>query len=452
MPKPNTQNRSNRSARSTADTPSKTRVDVAHQVARNEAGAGNVDQSVVKAGSGEVPFGEQTAEQLRTQANQLASHLRTRQQELDRREAQVNARVALLERDMRAARFWLAEREAELKRRSEQLDQQQSETQERLGNFLTTEEARAQLEAQQKQAEAALQFESQKIAADREALQRLNRQLLAAVEQRRQTVEAHAARLLQRAKTVGPELLAQQREARRADEALRARQTQLEQAEAQLAEEQATVRQLREQLYAARRESHEQTHAERQKMAAEHRRATAELQKQREAVSRRSEHVDHCRKALEQLRAELGQMHRETLEVRLATEELWVQLSGAAPPAALIRSLGQIRTKLADHYRQANSHLYEQKTEIERLRDEMSEQYEKLVQQRSRNDQWMTAQQEETRQQASRLVAREQHLEQQQEELEEQAHAWQAERIEYQREIRHLRAELAQRDEAVAAT
>ncbi|MEE8450526.1 MAG: hypothetical protein V3R99_01390 [Thermoguttaceae bacterium] len=434
----------------------KTRVDVAHQVVREESAAAEVDKSVGNDGAvdksvGEAASGETTAEQLRTQANQLASHLRTRQQDLDRREAQVNARVALLERDMRAARFWLAEREAELKHRSEQLDEQQSETQERWGRFQSTEEARTQFEARQQQSEAALRFESQKIAAEREALQQLNRQLLAAVERRRQAVESHAAKLLQCAQKAGPELLARQREARHADEAIQARQMQLEQAETRLVEEQATVRQLRQQLHEARRESHEQTHAERRKMAAEHRQAEAELQKQREAVSRRSEHVDHCRKALEQLRAELGKMHRETLEIRLATEELWVQLSGAAPPAALIRSLGQIRSKLADHYRQANTQLYEQRTEIERLRDEMSGQYEKLVQQKHRNDQWMLTQHEETQQQASRLVAREQQLKQRQEELDEQAHAWQAERIEYQHEIRCLRAELAGREEAVAA-
>ena len=83
----------------------------------------------------------------------------------------------------------------------------------------------------------------------------------------------------------------------------------------------------------------------------------AELEEQRRAVARRSEQLDRSRAALEQFRGELGQLHRETLEIRLATEELWVQLSGVAPPAALIQSLGGIRNKLAEHYRSAQSEL-----------------------------------------------------------------------------------------------
>ena len=92
---------------------------------------------------------------------------------------------------------------------------------------------------------------------------------------------------------------------------------------------------------------------------------SAELEEQRRAVARRSEQLDRSRAALEQLRGELGQLHRETLEIRLATEELWVQLSGVAPPAALIQSLGGIRNKLADHYRSAQSELRARKEEIE---------------------------------------------------------------------------------------
>ena len=78
---------------------------------------------------------------------------------------------------------------------------------------------------------------------------------------------------------------------------------------------------------------------------------------------------------LEELRAELGRMHRETLEIRLATEELWVQVSGVAPPAVLTRSLGQIRARLADHYRLAGSELDEQKEELQTIRCELAEQH-----------------------------------------------------------------------------
>jgi hypothetical protein len=148
----------------------------------------------------------------------------------------------------------------------------------------------------------------------------------------------------------------------------------------------------------------------REQVAAEHRLSMADLDRKCEAIQRRADHVDHCRASLVQLRDELTCMNRETLEIRLATEELWVQLSGAAPPAALTRSLGRIRAKLAEQYQQANAELIEQKKELEAIRSQLVEQHEALVIQKRRFDQWIADRQEELEQQASRLVAREQEL------------------------------------------
>ena len=138
--------------------------------------------------------------------------------------------------------------------------------------------------------------------------------------------------------------------------------------------------------------------------------STADLEQKRQAIQRRADHVDQCRTALEQLRAELGCIHRETLEIRLATEELWVQLSGAAPPAALVRSLGCIRAKLADQYRQANAELAEQKKELETMRAQLSIEHGKLVEHKRQFEQRAASRQEECEKQASRLVAREQQV------------------------------------------
>ncbi len=121
----------------------------------------------------------------------------------------------------------------------------------------------------------------------------------------------------------------------------------------------------------------------------------ADLNRRREAVQRRDGQVDQSRIALRQLRAELARMHRETLEVRLATEELWSQLSTVAPPEALTRSLGRIRSKLADDYRRANAELIDRKTELETIRGQLATQYEALVQQKRQFEQWADAKREE---------------------------------------------------------
>jgi chromosome segregation ATPase len=62
------------------------------------------------------------AVQLQSQADQLAAHLREQQRELDRRESQINARVADFEQEVREARAWLAQRNDELTEREARLE------------------------------------------------------------------------------------------------------------------------------------------------------------------------------------------------------------------------------------------------------------------------------------------------------------------------------------------
>ncbi|MGH7136335.1 MAG: hypothetical protein ACREHD_11385 [Pirellulales bacterium] len=93
-----------------------TRVDPAHSIG---------DALVRPPALAEMPVAEaitdlvrvEGAVQLQSQADQLAAHLRQRQQELDRREAQLNSRLADFDKEVREARLWLAERNDELNER-----------------------------------------------------------------------------------------------------------------------------------------------------------------------------------------------------------------------------------------------------------------------------------------------------------------------------------------------
>jgi hypothetical protein len=163
-------------------------------------------------------------------------------------------------------------------------------------------------------------------------------------------------------------------------------------------------------------------------------------------LENRGERVERCRTALRQLRAELQRLHRETLEIRLATEELWAQLSGAAPPAALTRSLGRIRTQLADQYRAANAELLDQKRELASIRGQLAEQYEKLIEQKRQFEHFAAGRRQEAEQQAARLIAREQELEDAEIRIAEQSQRWEIERREYEQEIRRLRLQLMPRE------
>jgi septal ring factor EnvC (AmiA/AmiB activator) len=145
-------------------------------------------------------------------------------------------------------------------------------------------------------------------------------------------------------------------------------------------------------------------------------------------------------------------MHRETLEIRLATEELWLQLSGGAPPAALTRSLGRIRSRLADQYRLADAELKQQKKELEAIRRQLAEEHEKVTNARRQYERWAVARHEESEKHAARLVAREHQIDRREQELRERSQRWLAERLGMQRDLRLLQAELHRHsDSAVPA-
>ncbi len=108
-----------------------TRVDAAHVKADAQDEA--IDELLSEAGDGPV------AEQVLAHAGQLATHLRTRQRDLDRRESQLNARAAELENDLRASRMWFHEREQESAQRELELQQHVNELEERATAIAATE-------------------------------------------------------------------------------------------------------------------------------------------------------------------------------------------------------------------------------------------------------------------------------------------------------------------------
>jgi len=350
-----------------------TRIDSPHTAANTEQFEEAVAVEAADLGSGidlepwdqeepsaSLPEPETISWQVQAQAAQLAEHLRGRQQELDHREAELNARAAQLERDARAARLWLEERSAEL-------------------------------------------------------------------EETAQPAES---------------IVLQEEAIRRMAEALAERERRLAESESELDRQGAALQEFHEQLTADRQLLEEESLAERERLAADQVHLATEIEQKRVEVQQRSEQADQAHAALEQFRAELGRMHRETLEIRLATEELWAELSGSAPPAAMTRSLGRIRSRLADHYRMASLELHQKKEELEQLRGQLSEQYEKLVQQKRNFDAWAIECREEVEQQAARLLARGEDLDRREADMAEYALHTQAEKLALQQEIRRLRAKL----------
>jgi hypothetical protein len=392
-----------------------TRVDAPHEAANFARGVA-ADESVPLA---QLVPDESLAEQMNLQAAQLATHLRSRQQELDHREAELNSRVARLESDARAARLWIEQHETDLAARDTELACRQRDLAARSEAIVKREAGLARRYQEMSDRDAQLMQQ------ERDVERRLAR--LAAVE----AAQQRGAPAPDAAKEVDLKCAA---------EALDARRQQLDEAERRLTKAQEETQSLCEQLAADHADFTAHTTALREQVSAERRQAMADIEAKQQAVQRRAEQVDQRWAALQQLRNELGQVHRETLEIRLATEELWAQLAGAAPPAAITQSLGNIRAKLSQQYAQANAEAAEQKATLETIRRQLAAEHEKLVEQKRQFEQWAAACRDDCQQQAARLVAREQQLDDEKINVRQQLQRWQAERLRYQLDLRRMQS------------
>ena len=123
----------------------------------------------------------------------------------------------------------------------------------------------------------------------------------------------------------------------------------------------------------------------------------SELLRQQELYTSHAESLESRRIRLERLRTELEDTHRSTLEMRLAIEEAWVDLTQHAGQEAARQRVEQVRDTLVNYYRQLHEGLVEQRrehlesqTKFERQRAEFHDERQKLME-------WISARDQELR-------------------------------------------------------
>ncbi len=445
-----------------------TRVDGPHVVSRGDttetpesagqghAGAAMIDEQAARAWLAEV------LPRLRRQARQLAAHLQTRQQDLDRREAEINARIALLENGERAARIWLAARRSELSEWEEALKEREQalaahqqalaraeqdrdgyrgelaaraqELSELEARLSRRQQALDELEASLRQREQSLQqsqaaldavaasldegqrelergrawLEGERIALARRAEEQQAAMLAAEAElaQRRATLEAEQA-TAEAALAARAQALAEREADLDARGAALAKHAALAQGNVQhgVAGEACQVpatpaamlqagcaadelARREEELAARAAEQEAAFRLERQRFADSVRRWEARLARQRQALARQSERLDRRKAALEKSRAEVAELHREALEWRIVTEELWAELTGWYRSGALQQTVAELRRRLAEHYRLAAADAAEQRQALAAMRDELAAAADRLAQARRELVDW----------------------------------------------------------------
>lgn len=149
-------------------------------------------------------------------------------------------------------------------------------------------------------------------------------------------------------------------------------------------EREAHLEQLRQRWLDERRKAQAELDAARRRLDREHRCDWADLQGKRVALERRAEEVDRAWAALDQAREEVARTHRESLELRLANEQLRAELGVLVPAEVRERTLEQIRARLSEEYCRVSEGLSRQKQELLAIRRELAEEHRKLTRERER--------------------------------------------------------------------
>lgn len=361
------------------------------------------------------------------EARELATEARHR--EIDQRQAQLYREIEqfslqkateeqrLVEIERRETK--VADWESLLQAQAAQLEKQMDGLRQRAGELemerAELRKATADLDARKTELDAAerqLAFREQEI---KTALQRYER--LGVTEERMQQLQEEARKFA-------------------------ARRRYLDEAESQLTKEKEELADRVREFANQRRQWEEHTVRERRAIVAQEQLAEQDRKHRASQLDQREAELDARENALAQMQAELRATQREVLEMRLATEETWAQLSGALAPASLTRSISQVRAKLADHYRATIQDIESRSQQLEAVRHDLAQQLGAIEEQRQELGAWAERRHADIEEQAARLVAREQELDRQQEHYEQMESQWSLERTDYQAEIRRLLASI----------
>lgn len=397
------------------------------------------------------------------QAADIADRLARQQADLDRRAALLDSQEADLESKLRAARMWIDEQRRELEDREAALEAAGKAPAPLQKSAPETKPHNSARETQLREREEWLTEEKEHLARRERELQVWQGKL----DQQRDELDVASAgvngrelQLVIRQQEIETALkrferlgVSEQRMAKLQEEQAQfaARTRYLDEAEALLAENQTKLASEKQVLETSRREYDAELLRGRQALHADAAKQQAEFKLQSDQLSRRETELEQRAESLDRMHFELQTTQREVLEMRLATEETWAQLTGVLAPATLTRSIAQVRAKLADQYQQMLADMAERRGELRTTANEVSAQYEQLRKHRDELQAWAERRNQDFAELASRLVAREQELDRQQVHYERLESRWQAERDELHEEIRGLLAEL-RREPLAAAT
>lgn len=165
-----------------------------------------------------------------------------------------------------------------------------------------------------------------------------------------------------------------------------------------------------------------------------------------QAVMKRQAELDRRQCQVDQLFSETIKLHREALEMRLATEQLWSELVERFTSEELAKRLAAIRDRLTDHYRLANENLSQRQDEMHEMRQALNEQQQRLRTQRRELQLWIDRRYDEIESRTAQLITREREMDRLEAEFERQTLLWQKQRESFRDEVQRFARDSGPRD------
>mgnify|MGYP003630385342 CR=1 FL=1 len=122
-----------------------------------------------------------------------------------------------------------------------------------------------------------------------------------------------------------------------------------------------------------------------------------ELRRQHDMLALHAENLERRRERLDTLRAEVEETHRGTLEMRLALEEGWAQLTQVEGEEAARERLEKARDALAAHYRQLREALSVERQELDHSQELFHRHRDEFRQERQDLSEWIAERDEQLR-------------------------------------------------------
>ena len=172
----------------------------------------------------------------------------------------------------------------------------------------------------------------------------------------------------------------------------------------------------------------------------------AEIRRQQDMLSLHAENLENRRARLDQLRTELEETHRQTLEMRMLVEDAWAQFVEAAGEPAAKERMDRAREALSQHYRRLRDGLSQERNDLLHSQTLLQQQKDELRAERQKLGEWAASRNEALKEWQERLERDTETLQAREAAWRTLRDQWMQEKLEAEQIIRDLLGQLAASD------